>query len=130
MSQTVLSEYEVTDFCDLPNTKNETVYIRGVYSGVEEYWHISPINSTCDSMSVNLEIADEIELQFKWSKILGQVHDKYPTHCLIVDALGKFENGSKEGYGHLGTKNSQFNVERIINMQLVSKKLLKEVFRP
>jgi hypothetical protein len=90
---------------------------QGSVQRIEEYWQISAIDGSCDSMQVNLQIPLEIESDSRWSEILDQVYKEYPTHCLIVDAIGKFENGSQDGYGHLGTKNSQLNVQRIIIMQ-------------
>jgi hypothetical protein len=115
-----ISEYELTEFCELPEHTNEITYTRAIYSGVEEYWSLK--SAKCKEISTELEIPNSVFIERKFRKLLEGVHRKYWDRYLIIDAIGKFESGNKGGYGHLGSNNSQFVVRKIINIQLVRKK--------
>ncbi len=116
----VISEYQLTDFCDLPKNINELVYTSAIYSGVDEYWSLT--SAKCKELSSALEIPNDVIMDVKFKKLFEYVHKKYWNSYLIIDAIGRFESDNKAGYGHLGSNNSKFVVKRIINIQFVEKK--------
>lgn len=118
----VISEYEITNFCDLPKEQNQLVYIRGIYSGVEEYWSLNSGTDKCKELHAELDIPENITIKTKFKRLFENVHRKYWDRHLIIDAVGTFETGDKFGYGHLGSNKSNFKVKKIINVQLVIRK--------
>lgn len=119
----VLSEYQYTAFCDLPKYLNQgSVYTRGVYSGVDEYWWLTSDNNDCKDLSSEMEFSEESAVSQKINKLLMKVHSEYWKYYLIVDVIGKFETGNVLGYGHLGSNKSQFTVDKFVHIQLIRKK--------
>ncbi|MCD8741549.1 hypothetical protein LT679_13120 [Mucilaginibacter roseus] len=122
----VLSMTELTDFCDLPNHKNEEVYVRGVYSGVDEYWWVTSFTSKCNQKIPNtdLDIPNKIYLGLdqKLRSKLENVHEYYWNRYAIIDMIGTYDDSNPNGYGHLGQNKARFIVKRIIDIQVVLKK--------
>ena len=118
----VISEYELTNFCDLPKMEKELVYTSAIYSGVEEYWALTARDKNCKDLRVDLEMPENIVIRPEFKKLLDDVQKKYWQKYLIIDAIGVFEVGKAHGYGHLGTNKARFTVEKLINVQLVDRK--------
>lgn len=117
-----MSEPDFIDACELTSHKNELVYTRFTYSGIDEYWSLNSPNKQCKSINAELEIPDNLKLKAEDEKLFSQVHEKYWKSYLIIDAIGTFEDNKASGYGHLGSNNSRFVVKHIINVQMVTKK--------
>lgn len=117
----VISAYDLSDFCALSGKQNQTVYTSGMYNGVEEYWGLSSRNNDCKEQSAELVIPENVIVQPKFAKLIRAVHRKYWKKYLIIDAIGIFKTGNKYGYGHLGHNQSEFVVEKIVDVQLLFK---------
>gem|GEM_PF-751576 len=114
-----LSGYLKVDFCNLMGFKDEVVYTQGVYAGVDEYWSFNALHKSCGNINADLDIPPDVDLKPKHERLLKQVHENYHKTYLVIDAIGKLETGSENGYGHLGTNNARFTVKEIINIQLI-----------
>lgn len=115
------SDPEFISACGLPAHKNELVYTRFIYSGVDEYWGLHSADKKCSSINAYLEIPDSVEIRPEYNKLFKSVHKQYRKTYLIIDAIGKFDNSNKNGYGHLGSNNSQFIVKWIIDVQKLNR---------
>lgn len=114
---------EYPDFmnaCDLLSHKNELVYTRLVYSGVEEYWGLQP-EKNCIDLNAYLNIPDSVELKKEDMAHLKAVHNDYAKEYLIIDVMGTLDNAAPNGYGHLGTNKYRFTVKYFIDSYLVKK---------
>ncbi|MFA4869869.1 MAG: hypothetical protein WC623_16840 [Pedobacter sp.] len=90
----VISAYNYTKFCDLPNNLNQdVVYTRGIYRGAEEYWGLISENGDCKKLESHLELPMESSLKPKFRKLIRQAHLRYWKYYLIVDVVGKFKMG-------------------------------------
>lgn len=118
----VISEYELTNFCELPKMEKELVYTSAIYSGVEEYWALTSRDKNCKDLRVELEIPERVVIHPKFEKLFKDVQDKYWQKYLIIDAIGEFEVGNEHGYGHLGTNKAKFTIKKLINVQLIDRK--------
>lgn len=64
---------EYPDFieaCDLQNHKNQLVYTRFIYSGMEECWGLRP-EKKCNLINADLDIPDSVELNAEEKRILN-----------------------------------------------------------
>ncbi|WP_158825581.1 hypothetical protein [Mucilaginibacter lacusdianchii] len=112
----------VISFCDLPNYQNKQVYLKFAYSGMEEYWAIYPINPDLCARELKVELDfEEEKLPSKIGKAFAKVHRHYWNSYLIIEAIGIYETGKKGGYGHLGSNNSRFLVQKIKKISLAKK---------
>ena len=116
-----ISDPEFTNACELPAHKGELVYTRFTYSGVDEYWGLHSPDKKCDNINAYLEIPDSVEIKPEYNKLFKDVHKQYWKTYLIIDAIGKFDDSNKNGYGHLGSNNSQFIVKWIIDVQKLNR---------
>ncbi|MEQ7799746.1 hypothetical protein ABDJ41_08015 [Pedobacter sp. ASV1-7] len=121
----VISAYDYTKFCDLPNHLNQSVYTRGIYRSVEEYWGLISENRDCEGLESYVEWPQRPSLKPKFRKLLRQVHLKYWKYYLIADVVGKFEMEDTLGYGHLNSYKTKFTVEKLVNIQRMNKKKTK-----
>lgn len=112
---------EFMDACELPGHKNQLVYTRFIYSGIDEYWGLRP-EKNCNNINADLDIPEKVIVQPEDAKQIRYVHEHYWNKYLIMDVIGIFENENKNGYGHLGSNNSQFTVKYVIATYLVDKK--------
>jgi len=110
-------------FCQVPNHKNERVYTRFYYTGVDEYWSLhAPNRKECPTVKAELDLPDSLEISPEFLKLLRDVHDNYTTAYLIIDAIGVYDDSNKAGYGHLGSNKANFKVQWLVNVQIVDKK--------
>jgi hypothetical protein len=114
-----ISDPEFISACELPARKNELVYTRFIYSGVDEYWGLRSPDKKCNNINAYLEIPDSVELRPEYDKLFKDVHEHYWKTSLIVDLIGQFDDSNKNGYGHLGSNSSKFIVKWIIDIQKV-----------
>jgi len=118
----VISEYDYTEFCDLPNHSNQLVYTRAVYRGAQEYWAFIAGNMECTDIEAWVEWPEWREINKKFKKLIRQNHLKPRSrHFLLVDVVGRFEVADTVGFGHLNSYKNQFTVEKIINIQRLRK---------
>ena len=110
---------EFISACELPNHKKELVYTRFIYSGVEEYWGLTP-DKNCNQINADLDIPDNVEIRPEYTKLLKKVHEQYWKKYLIIDVIGTFDDSNPSGYGHLGSNNSKFTVKYIVTIDLYS----------
>ncbi|OOQ60270.1 hypothetical protein [Mucilaginibacter pedocola] len=110
-------------FCNVPDHKNERVYTRSYYAGVDEYWSLkAPDSKECPTVKAELDLPDSLEIRPEFLQLLREVHINYTTSYLIIDAIGVYSDSNKAGYGHLGSNKANFKVERLVDVQLVKKK--------
>ena len=117
-------------FCQLPTTKKQVVYVRGAYSGIDEYWSFYPYgrpnaaDKDClGQPRVELTLPDQVpdDVQAK----LRRLHASDANHYLVVDAIGSYEDEQPGGYGHLGHNKAQFIVQKLVQVTLVTTKRRK-----
>jgi hypothetical protein len=109
------------EYCDLPNHENELVYIKCVYSGVDEYWSLNPLGRGCKSLMVELDsYLNGNSIPEKYKKYFESVQSSYWNSYLILEMTGRYES-KKNGYGHLGTNKSRFILSEIVNVKLVKR---------
>lgn len=113
---------EFISACELPNHKNELVYTRFIYSGVDEYWGLHP-EQNCNKNNADLDIPNDVRVGPDYLKQIKRVHEKYWKKYLIIDVVGTLEDSNKSGYGHLGSNNSKFTVKHLIGLYTVNKNL-------
>src|SRR5579859_4754828 len=104
---------EFMEACDLQTHKNQLVYTRFVYSGLDEYWGLRP-DKKCNRINADLDIPESVELKNEDKKNIEYVHNHYGKTQLIMDLIGTFEDGNQKGYGHLGSNNSRFVVKYVV----------------
>jgi len=109
-----------TDACELPKHKNELVYTRFIYSGIDEYFGLRP-ERKCNAINAALMIPDTIEIDPEYYKQLQDVHEHYMNKYLILDVIGTLEDGNASGYGHLGSNNSKFTIKYFIAAYTINK---------
>lgn len=120
-------EMHPVDFCQLPTLRNQLVCVRGIYSGIaNEYWWFTSVGPPCTpDIGVELTFPDQVPASFQAKiDIMRQYSD---THCLVVDALGRYEDEQTNGYGQLGHNKAQFVVQELIQIQLVTLKRRKVI---
>jgi hypothetical protein len=118
------SKLQTVGFCELPEYKGQTVLLTCLYSGLEEYWSLSPLDSTrCDSkINVDLDFVDDYDrMPRRFRRVMRMVHDQYPIKALQITVIGVFEADPNKRYGHLGSNSSRLLVSEILDMKLVSK---------
>jgi hypothetical protein len=98
------------DFCDLAKYSGQQVYIKCIYKGNQEYWSLSPIEKECsENMNVALEFNNpNFDVPTKYEKIFNM------GVPLIIEAIGKYETGNNNGYGHLGLHTSHFIISELL----------------
>lgn len=108
-------------FCQLPALRNQLVYVRGTYSGLDEYWSFNSASKHCEnSLPVELTLSEQAIAPFQAQ--FNTVHDKYLNYYLVVDAIGRYEDEQVHGYGHLGHNKAQFVVQQLVQVQVVAVK--------
>ncbi|MCC3156142.1 hypothetical protein LJ737_02780 [Hymenobacter sp. 15J16-1T3B] len=114
-------------FCQLPEVKKRLVYVRGTYSGVDEYWSFSPhwpsnhADKACwGTTKVELTLPDTLQVPTDMQAKFDSTHQSYPNHYLIVDAVGRYEDNQPGGYGHVGHNKAQFVVAKLVQVRLVT----------
>ncbi len=121
---------EKIDFCSLPSYQEQLVRIKVKYSGVEEYWSISPLtdceNEQMEQLSnIWLDFEDYV-LVFPWNfikrKRLNKLHNNYWKYDGEIVIEGYFNTGSEYGYGHLNSYDSEFVVTYLRKIKLIKKK--------
>ncbi len=115
---------EYPDFisaCELRAHKNELVYTRFIYSGIDEYWGLTTENH-CNDIDAELNIPDNVEIKPDDLKLMKEVHENYWKEYLIIDLIGTFEEPGQNGFGHLGSNNSRFTVKYFVSSYIVQKK--------
>jgi hypothetical protein len=106
---------QLTPFCDLPKKKNQKVFTRAIYSGEMEYWSLSSPDSCKSGYQVDLDIRDlyvDVPLNFK-----RVFNNRQSFKYIIVEAVGVFETGRQEGYGHQGSNNARFLVSELVQIR-------------
>jgi hypothetical protein len=113
----------IVAFCDLPNYKGEKVYVKGFYSGVDEYWSLNNGRAKCnEKLTVDLQFKDDpFNPPKEFESAFREVHNNYHNSYLQIEAVGTFENDRQGGYGHLGSNNSRFVVYELIEATLIRK---------
>ena len=109
-----------TEACNLLNHRNQLVYTRLIYSGMEEYWGLRPAKK-CNLINADLDISDSVELNAEDKRNIKYVHSHYWKTNLIMDLIGTFEDGNPKGYGHLGSNNSRFVVKYVVATYIADK---------
>jgi len=112
---------EFISACELPNHKNELVYTRFIYSGVDEYWGLRP-EKKCNQINADLDLPDNVIIRPEYLKQLKEVHENYWKEYLIIDVIGTFDDSNTSGYGNLGSNNAKFTVKYLIDMYTINKK--------
>jgi hypothetical protein len=117
------------DFCSLPLYEDQLVRIKARYSGVEEYWSISPL-SDCSSdqlknpYTISLDRKDYV-LVFPWSFIkrnrLNKLYNNYWKYDSEIVIEGYFSSSSEYGYGHMNSYDSEFVVTYFRKIRLIKK---------
>ena len=111
------------DLCDLPKYRNQKVYLKCIYSGVEEYWNLNSIkNKECSQqLQVDLDFVNDYdEIPKRYRRKMQKVHNNYPVSNLYLEAIGVFEN-ERGSYGHLGSHKSRFLVTKIKKIIMVKR---------
>jgi hypothetical protein len=57
-------------------------------------------------------------LTSQYKELVGKVNRYYWKYILIIEGNGKFENSNSNGYGHLGSNNSEFAFTEVTSMKL------------
>lgn len=123
--QTLEQKLKTVDFCELSKYKNQRVLLTCLYSGVDEYWSLSPLRFVqCNSkFSVDLDFVNDYDrIPSRFTRVMAEVHNQYPTKALQIKVIGVFEADPNKRYGHLGSNNSRFLVSEILDMTLVAKR--------
>jgi hypothetical protein len=109
------------DFCELSNHLGKQVRVNCDYSGVEEYSRLSrPGKEGClNTYSVDLWIPRHDLLPKGIQKKFTAVQNSYWNRYLELSIVGVFDTGRVGGYGHLGSKNAQFTVEKFERIKLI-----------
>ncbi len=115
----------IITFCDLPKFAGKSVYLTGYYSGIDEYWSLKNTKKkACNSkLTVDLQFAgyNPFNPPEKFEKVFREAYENYHDTYLLIKAVGVFKQDGKNGYGHLGSNNSQFVVSEIIEASLIRK---------
>ncbi|MBS1501752.1 MAG: hypothetical protein JST32_06805 [Bacteroidetes bacterium] len=112
---------EFMDACQLPAHRNQLVYTRLIYSGIDEYWGLYT-EKKCNNINADLCIPDSVVVKPEDVNNIKYVHDHYWNTKLIMDLIGTFDDSSQKGYGHLGSNNSRFVVKYVIDTYIAGKK--------
>jgi len=112
-TRTSYNGFPFVDFCDLPNYQNKKIFTKAIYSGVMEYWSLSSPGKCKNGYQVDLDLPyDDIPKKFR------NVFNKSQSFkYIIIEAVGIFETGRKEGYGHLGSNNSRFLISELVDVK-------------
>ncbi len=113
-------EMHSVDFCQLPALRNQLVCVRGIYSGIaNEYWWFTSVGPPCTpDIGVELIFPDQVSTPFQAKiDVMRQFSD---NHCLVVDALGRYEDDQTTGYGQIGHNKARFIAHELIQVQLVT----------
>lgn len=110
------------EFCNLSNFENKYISTKCIYSGYEEYWSASGIDSCNLDGNVNLNFN---EFAYSWKRILFQskmnkLHRNYPILEAKMNIKGYFHS-DQDGYGHLGSNKSEIMI-KAFKMKLKKKK--------
>ncbi|MDZ7607697.1 MAG: hypothetical protein U5K79_19405 [Cyclobacteriaceae bacterium] len=109
------------DFCDLPQHVGELVYIECTYSGVEEYWSIWGRKKCRPQLKTELEFLElSNDVTKQCADKFQQVHSNYFDLYLTLKLIGRFYN-TESGVGHLGSNNSKFTVEEVVEIDVMAK---------
>jgi hypothetical protein len=114
VTKTSYNGHPLVDFCNLPNYQNKEVFTRAIYSGVMEYWSLSSLSECKNGFQVDLDFLDYAGIPEKFKNIFNK---NQSFKRIIIEAVGIFETGRKEGYGHLGSNNSRFLVSKLVDVK-------------
>ena len=123
-SNTYREGITIVAFCDLPKFRGQQVFVKGYYSGIDEYWSFNNGRTECkEKFTVDLQSKDDIGfvVPVKFEDVFQEVHKNYHNTYLEIEAVGIFENDRQTGYGHIGTNNSRFVVSKLIKATLIKK---------
>jgi hypothetical protein len=87
------AKLQTVNFCELPDYKDQKVLLTCLYSGYEEYWSLSALDSTkCNSrLNVELDFLDDYgQIPMRFRRIIRKVHKLYPIKALEVKVIGVF----------------------------------------
>ncbi|WP_382319539.1 hypothetical protein [Hymenobacter bucti] len=108
-------------FCQLLALRNQLVYVRGSYSGLDEYWSFNAMGKHCENfLPVELTLSEQVIAPFQAQ--FNTVRNNYMNQYLVVDAIGRYEDEKVTGYGHLGHNKGQFVVQQLVQVQVVAAK--------
>ena len=114
----------ITSFCNLPKHSNQLVFVKALYSGIDEYWSLRSVDKKCSDLKVNLEYAGPSRFNSappKYDSLFRYVSENYHKTYLLLELVGKFDNSNKEGYGHMNYNNSRFIVSEIVSASMLQK---------
>lgn len=112
---------QLIDFCELPKYAGQKVFIRASYSGVDEYWALNSTTRCTRSLNVELDDISGKEVPKHFQKLFDSAHKSYWNTYLIVELTGVFENGSPNGYVHLGSNNARLIVKDYVSVTLAKR---------
>lgn len=105
---------QLTRFCDLPKKKDQKVFTRAIYRGMMEYWSLSSPDSCKSEYQVDLDIRDQYaNVPEKFKRVFN---NSQSFRYIIIEAVGVFETGRQEGYGHQGSNNARFLVSELVQV--------------
>ncbi len=103
------------EYCDLPSYQNQSVVLTAKYAGMMEYWALKPVKK-CD-MDLNVDFDTRnyyYKMPEKFKKRLNENANGY-----LIEAVGTYETGNEEGYGHLGFNKSRFLVTELLDVKVI-----------
>jgi hypothetical protein len=109
------------DFCDLPLYENQLVYVKAVYSGVDEYWGLNSLHKCKNALTVELDDREGAQIPKQYQKLFDSAYSNYWNTYLIIELTGTFESKNPKGYGHLGSNKSRLIVKDYVDITLVKK---------
>ncbi|HEU5167582.1 MAG TPA: hypothetical protein VFU29_18685 [Chitinophagaceae bacterium] len=110
------------EFCDLPKNEGKLIYIKAVYSGIDEYFAINSQKKCTVDLHVEFDCyVDGNPIPKKFENEFNSVHSSYWNKYLIIEATGKYESKNPRGYGHLGSNKSRFILDEIISVKIIEK---------
>lgn len=106
------------EYCDLPKYENKEVILTSRYAGMQEYWSLLPIHSCDQDLEVDFDAHDYF---YKMPEDMKAKFNHRDDYYYIVTAVGKYEKGNKNGYGHLGHLKSRFLVSEVLDVEVVKR---------
>jgi len=104
----------ITNACELKNSINDTIVIKGVYYQCMEYtgFKAFSIDSCQEDFDMDLNFY-KIELSKDLLKIIYKIEGC--TGTIKMTLKGVLKNDSKIGYGHLGSNNAELILLKVID---------------
>lgn len=123
-TQHPISSYKhipTVNFCDLPKHEGELVFIKAVYSGVDEYWALNAQKKCKTQINVELDDREGMPIPKKYQSLFDSAYSSYWNTYLILQVTGTYDSKNPKGYGHLGSNKARFVVQDYFNVELVRK---------